>query len=556
MRAFMLDGFLDFSYFFEDYIDNNPILEKSTNVQFFIFDPTLTTFEYIYNSTVTGAAPMSVKELKVIILDNEPENTKGFIDVHTVLEEESTRIFISVKNPIFETKTYVATMCINFDSVVSTNKILENLNFGYIEHFLFHIQALINNYEKLFYLIDTYCELFAAKDSYMPHHMSNVANWCTKISNELELNERDNKILYISALLHDVGKIFLPDSIFSKPTKLNDKELELVKDHPVKSYHLLKSTLYGMTFFQDVPAIVKHHHEKFDGSGYPDGLSGEDIPYLSRILAVADSIDAMMTSKPYQEAKEVSDIMEELINQSGIQFDPLIARAAVNAIEDNYQNTSTMILKKTKFIANASLRFYFGDYKTINSLQGNLIIKDENAIFILNSSCKYNPDWNLSRIFLPTISFLENKDLYEFKCTMENLSSENIELSKIAYTPTDKFFSLVLNSTITLNKSNVYIKAEMLKLGGDTLVLQVHHSENEKISENFGGNFNVEFEPELSSEIAITSLLCRIGKIYNSGDKTIYILNYIDITSSQRDVLLKFLFKKQIEYKQTLKNAK
>lgn len=556
MKAFMLDGFLDFSYFFDDYINNNPILEKSSNVQFFIFDPTFTTFEYIYNSTVIGAKAISVSELKAIILDTEPENTKGFLDIHSFEEEESSRIFISVMNPILETKTYIATMCINFDSKILTSKIMEDLNTGYIEHFLFHIQALINNYEKLFYLIDTYCEMFAAKDSYMPHHMSNVANWCTKIGNELELSERDNKILYISALLHDVGKIYLPDAVFNKAGKLNDKELELVKTHPMKSYHLLKSTLYGMTFFNDVPAIVKHHHEKYDGSGYPEGLSGEEIPYLSRILSVADGIDLMMTNKPYQEAKEIPEIVAELTSQGGVQFDPLVVIAAVNAIKDNYENTNNMILKNSKFIANASLRFYFGDYKTTRSLQGNLIIKDENAIFILNSTCKYNDDWTLARIFLPTISFIENKDLYEFKCTIDTLSHENIEISKIAYTPTDKFFSLVLNSTITLKKANISIKAEMLKIGGDTLVFQVHHTENEKISENFGGNFDVEFDSELSSELKISSILCRVGKIYNSGDKTIYILNYVDITSSQRDVVLKFLFRKQIEYKRSIKNAK
>lgn len=575
MKAFMLDGFLDFSHFFDDYIENNAFLEKSSNVQFFVFNPTFSSIEYIYNSTVIGAVDIPMKELKTIIMDNAPKITKGFVDIHILQNEkdemeetaksdneqkekknQETRFFISVFNPIIEAKTYIATMCINFENKISTDKIIDNLNFGYTEHFLFHMQALINNYEKLFYLIDSYFEMLSAKDPNMPHHMSNVANWCTNISNELELDQSEHKILYISALLHDVGKLFIPDSIISKPVKLQEKELELVKAHPMNGYHLLKSTLYGMTFFNEVPNIVRHHHERYDGSGYPDGLLGEDIPYLSRILAVAESIDVMMTQKKYEDAKEVPEIIEELSNQSGLQFDPIVVRAAINALEENYESTSAMIMKQSKFIANASLRFYFGDYKTTCSLNGNLLIKDENAIFILNSSSNYNNDWNLSRIFLPTISFVESRDLYEFKCTIESLSPENIEISKIAYTPTDKFFSLVLSSQITLKKSTTTMNVEMMKLGGDTLVFEIHHTENEKVTEHFGGNFNVEFDSELSAEIGISSLLCRIGKIYNSGDKTIYVLNYVDISSTQRDVMLKFLFRKQIENKQNIKKAK
>ena len=467
-----------------------------------------------------------------------------------------TRIYVSASNPIVEKKAYTASMCINFDTNVDFDKIIESIHFGHIEHFLFHIQAMITNYEKLFYIIDSYCEMLATKDSIMPNHMSNVADWCNKISAELELEEKERKILYVSALLHDVGKMYIPDEIVNKTTKLSDKETELIKTHATKSYFLLKSALYGMTYFNDVPNIVKYHHERYDGNGYPDRLIGENIPYMSRILAVADAIDGMMTRRPGKQPKEAPEIIEELAKESGLQFDPLIVNSAINAIKDSYENTNAMVMKQSKFIGNASLRFYFGDYKTIISLQGNLIIKQENAIFIPNSSSKYNPEWNVSRIFLPAVSFIENKDLYEFKCTISSISPENIEITKIAYTPTDKFFSLTLNEHITLKKDKFKMDVEMLKLGGDTLVLQVHQLENAKISEHLGGNFQVEFSKDLGAQIGINPILCRIGKIYNSGEHTIYVLNYVDISSTDRDVILKFLFKKQIENKQNVKKAK
>lgn len=556
MKAVMLDDFLDFSYLFDKYLKNNPILEKSSNIEFFIYNPELTAFEYTYKYGEADEKLWSIEEIKSVITETEPEFEEGYIDVHTSVEDEAVKLFLSVRNPMLEKKIYVATLCIKLDIEIPTGEVLDKLNFGYLENFLLHVESMISGYEKIFYWIDTFCEMFAVKNPHMPHHMSNVANWCTRISSELELDERQNKILYIAALLHDVGKLYIPDSIFNKPGKLDPEEVLLMKSHPAKSYHILKSTLYGMPFFNDVPEIVKYHHERYDGGGYPDGLAGEDIPYLSRILMVADSIDAMMTSKPYQGAKAVPEIMDDITRQSGKQFDPVIARAAINAIHDNYQNASTIIMKKSKFIANASLRFYFKDYKTIVSLQGNLIIKDENAIFILNSSLNYNKEWILSKIFLPTISFIENDDLYEFKCKMEHISPENVGISHIVYTPTDKFFSLVLNAEIMLKKEEDIMFVKMLKLGGDTLVFEINKADNKKIEEHFGGTFDVFFDPKLSEEIGMKSLPSRIGKSYNSGDKTIHILSYTGITSPQRDVILRFLFKKQIEYKSNLRKSK
>lgn len=360
----------------------------------------------------------------------------------------------------------------------------------------------------------------------------------------------------MAALLHDVGKLFIPDSVISRPTRLTDKEQEIVRQHPQNGYNMLKSSLYGMTFFNDVPKIVKHHHERYDGKGYPDGLAGEEIPYLSRIVAAAESIDFMMSRRPGCDAKEPHEIIEELRELSGQQFDPEIARAAINVIEDDYESTRTMAMKKSKFITNASLRFYFGDFKTIITLNGNLIIKNEKAIFILASGSQYNPNWVTSRIFLPTISFSENRDFYEFKCSVDSLSSENIEISQIAYTPTDKYFSLVLEGMLRIRKGDFEMDVQMMKLGGDTLVFRVDQEESEKITESLGGSFEVDLDSETAEHSGVSTVKCRIGKMYNSGGNVVYVLSYVDMSSTVRDDILRYLFKKQVEHKQKLKKAR
>jgi len=556
MKAFMLDGFVDISSFFDEFISRNDILEKSENIQFLIFNPDFTSIEYIYNSVEALAVKEDIESFKNLVSENDPVKTSGFTEIHVSQIGEKTNIYVSAVNPLIEPKIYIATMNLQFENKIVPDNIISEINLITAEYFLYNIQAVITNYEKLYYLIDAYCEMLSAKDPLMPHHMSNVANWSIKIANELEINERDTKILYIAALLHDVGKLFIPDSIINRPEKLTDKEKEIVNKHCVNGYNLLKSSLYGMTFFNDIPKIVKYHHERYDGKGYPDGLSGEEIPYLSRIVATAESIDFMMSKRPGIDAKEPHEIIGELKMLSGQQFDPDIARAAINAIEDNYENTRTMVMKKSKFIINASLRFYFGDFKTICTLQGNIVLKNEKAIFILASGAEYNPSWVVSRIFLPTICFSENKDFYEFKCSIESLSPESIEISQISYTPTDKFFSLVLESIIKLKKDEFEMDVDMMKLGGDTLVFKVNPQDSEKITENLGGSFDVILDKETAEKSGVKKVKCRIAKMYNSVGNMVYVLNYVDMSSTTRDDILRFLFKKQVEYKQKIKTGR
>lgn len=203
-------------------------------------------------------------------------------------------------------------MVLKYGNMPTIEHFSKNFNFNYFEHFQFHMQTVANNYEKLFYIVDVFTDMLSKRDKYMPYHMSNVALWCNKISENLEVSEREHIMLYVSALLHDIGKLFVPEEIMNKPEGLTEKEFDLVKEHPEKSETILRSILYGMTFFNGLPTIGRHHHEHFDGAGYPDSLSGEDIPYLSRILTVADSIDAMLSRRAYKEPMSVPQIIREL----------------------------------------------------------------------------------------------------------------------------------------------------------------------------------------------------------------------------------------------------
>lgn len=172
-----------------------------------------------------------------------------------------------------------------------------------------------------------------AKDMYTRGHSDRVSEYSNLIGNRLGLNDSDIKLLQIGGLFHDIGKIGVPDSILLKEARLTDDEYSQIKNHPSIGAHILSNA----TIFTDIIPIVKHHHEKFDGTGYPGRLRGEDIPYLARIAAIADTFDAMTSIRPYRKALPIDIVKEEFKKYSGTQFDPDIAKAFLAVLETDYE---------------------------------------------------------------------------------------------------------------------------------------------------------------------------------------------------------------------------
>lgn len=168
-----------------------------------------------------------------------------------------------------------------------------------------------------------------AKDAYTRGHSDRVAEYSELIGKRLNLSAEDLKILKLGGLFHDIGKIGIPDSILLKTTRLDDNEYSEIKNHPAIGAHILSNA----TIFKDIIPIVKHHHERLDGNGYPSKLKGNDIPYLARIAAVADAFDAMTSKRSYRDSLSLDIVKEEILKNSGTQFDPEIANAFLNILE-------------------------------------------------------------------------------------------------------------------------------------------------------------------------------------------------------------------------------
>ncbi len=172
-----------------------------------------------------------------------------------------------------------------------------------------------------------------AKDSYTRGHSDRVSEFSVLIGKYLGLSEEEIKTLRIGGLFHDIGKIGVPDSILLKEGKLTDDEYSEIKNHPTIGAHILSTA----TIFQNIIPIVKHHHEKYDGFGYPGKLKGEEIPYFARIAAVADTFDAMTSKRTYRDALPLDTVIAEITRCKGTQFDPKIADVFLDILEHHYE---------------------------------------------------------------------------------------------------------------------------------------------------------------------------------------------------------------------------
>ena len=187
-------------------------------------------------------------------------------------------------------------------------------------------------------IIQTIRATVEAKDSYTRGHSDRVSAYSVLLGKHLHLNEDEQEILKIGGLFHDVGKIGIPDTILLKNGKLTDEEYNEIKKHPQIGANILGES----ELFKNIIPFVKYHHERYDGRGYPEGLAGDNIPYIARIAAVADSFDAMSSRRVYRDSLPKEIVREEIVKNLGTQFDPEIGSTFLDIIDNHYDEIQTI----------------------------------------------------------------------------------------------------------------------------------------------------------------------------------------------------------------------
>ncbi len=176
--------------------------------------------------------------------------------------------------------------------------------------------------------VQAFLELIEKRDRYTAGHTNRVSHYCSLIAEKMGYCEEEISLIRHAALLHDIGKIEIPDSILLKPHRLNSLEYEIIKEHLMSGYKILSK----IEQYRELAEIVLYHHERYDGKGYPQGLKADEIPPIARIMIVADAFDAMTTDRIYKPRKSVAEALVELRAFSNQQFHPEVVEAACEVL--------------------------------------------------------------------------------------------------------------------------------------------------------------------------------------------------------------------------------
>lgn len=226
---------------------------------------------------------------------------------------------------------------------IKTKKVVENAH---------HLQAIENekahNYRQVLYSLIAMIE---QRDSYTAGHSQRVAHYSGLIAKEMGYDEAEQTLLFKAAMLHDIGKIATPDAILLKPEKLTQTEYAIIQEHVNVGLKILQD----VPMFHDILEIIKHHHEKYDGGGYPTGVAGDEIPKLARVMMVADAFDAMTTNRIYKHKKSTSQAIEEILELSGRFYHPEVTQAAARALQEvdtseDISQTPRTVLEEQRFV--------------------------------------------------------------------------------------------------------------------------------------------------------------------------------------------------------------
>ena len=260
----------------------------------------------------------------------------------------------------------------------------------------------MNIIRSLAYTID-------AKDRYTSGHSQRVAEYSLEIAKRMNKSDEDQKIIYYAGLLHDVGKIRVPEAVINKPGKLSDEEFDQIRIHPVSGYHILKD-------IHDDERIgygAKYHHERYDGTGYPNGLAGKNIPEIARIIGVADAYDAMASNRSYRKALSQDIVRSEIEKGKGRQFDPEIADIMLKMIDEDkeYKMCQAETLKNDILVV---------DDELMNIKMAERILKDITSINVVRATNKEE-----------TFEALENNDISVILLDLKMPDIDGFELFKL-----------------------------------------------------------------------------------------------------------------------------
>lgn len=399
---------------------------------------------------------------------------------------------------------------------------------------ILHFQEM--GIERKFGIFHVISEITKIREPYMINHPYRVAQWSRLIGQSMSLDKIRLYKLDTASITHDIGKLYINEDILNKTSRLSEEEFQQIKEHPVNSYMMVKDMFCFEDELKDVCKIVKYHHERFDGKGYPEGLKGEEIPLESRILCVADSVDAMMSPRSYKSPKSVDQTITELIDQKGKQFDPEIADIMINILL-KASNTKANIFSDSIIWGTLTI-----DTNENSYLAEGTLVEHEIGYVFTSHSFNFSDSIDISEVTNISLYIEKNRNIIEFDVKIEGIDNNNMYISQLIMNPMMDSFSMLWYLSGLLYVENKTYEINIYKVGGSSLAFYIFDIEFETYIKEKILKLTINFDEE--TEITVTG---KIVKGFSVSNKNFYTFFYVNTPSNVKDKIFNKLFRKQIE---------
>ncbi|MGC9169068.1 MAG: HD-GYP domain-containing protein [Desulfurella sp.] len=372
---------------------------------------------------------------------------------------------------------------------------------------------------------------FSEKSRFMKNHIHNVQSWSTLIAQKMGYS--NNKLIQISlaALAHDIGKIAIDSKILNKEGSLTKEEFEEIKKHVDIGYHITKD-MFNFYPETKIPLWIYQHHEKYDGSGYPLGLKGEEIEEEARILKIADSLDAILSQRSYKPPMNINQAIFEIERCKGKDFDPKIAEIAIDIIKESIVQKDVII---DEYMLPASVVFY--KKEKMPSIQGYIFSQDQQIIFQAINTDTFTQ--GTSHDFL--ISVEKYNSIYEYLASGEVVAQDKILITQYMPVTYEGSFEMnwILEGVYVSLKTKQQKPITITKISADYLWFSA--KDNEPLNNDNVFLIVIEFEDG-------TKIPAK-GKIINTItlSNTHYKFSYVDMPQYARDLIFRQILNKQRE---------
>ncbi|NMA95882.1 MAG: HD-GYP domain-containing protein [Clostridiales bacterium] len=399
---------------------------------------------------------------------------------------------------------------------------------------------------NLFNLIHLFSGIIQAREPFMKSHPYNVALLCSLMGLELKFSSERLHRLYIAAVLHDIGKVYIPEAIASKKGDYTEHERDIMKRHPIYSYNIVKDLFYRTKRLYGIGEIVLRHHENYNGTGYPDGLKGDDIPLESRIIAICDAVDAMLSGRSYKGAKPINAIIRELVSNKGRQFDPQLVDIMVNILMTKQKNQQ-VILQSPAILGTLEIC----TKENVCQAQGTLIRSNLGYRFKIDSGeclcvrCNCPVD----KIIKATFHTVDNGKIHEYDAQVIYRGDGEMYIDKLTPNSSTDYFSLLweLEGNIII-KNTLPTRVTINRIGGDFLSFYIKADQLENMNTIKNANIiTIRFDD--GNTVIIPGIVISAVEV---GLNTYCNFKYINILEGTRDEIFRQIFKKQVEFRKSL----